>query len=246
MVALGRRIYGLGAVGLGLVGLVWGDFALQWQPVPAGVHHRAALAYAIGAALVLAGAALWRRRTAIYGAAVLTILYGLCVILLHLPKVIGHPLVFARWSGAAEQLALTAGGLIAYAASGRIGARTARLSHVGRMTFGLCLLIFGAAHFFYLDFTASMVPKYLPPSQTFWAVATGGAHIAAGLAILSGRQARLAATLVTAMFAGFGVLVHAPALLADPRSHLNWVANAMNLALTGAAWLVADSSGRRR
>jgi hypothetical protein len=43
------------------------------------------------------------------------------------------------------------------------------------------------------------------------------------------------------MCALFGVLVHAPLLLADPHSQLNWVMNGMNLSLTGAAWVVADS-----
>jgi hypothetical protein len=36
------------------------------------------------------------------------------------------------------------------------------------------------------------------------------------------------------------VLIHAPLLIAE-HSHLNWVMNAMNLALTGAAWITADS-----
>jgi uncharacterized membrane protein YphA (DoxX/SURF4 family) len=67
------------------------------------------------------------------------------------------------------------------------------------------------------------------------------AHFAAGVALLSQLGARLAAGLLTAMFAGFGILIHAPLLLADPHSHLNWVMNAMNLALTGSAWVVADA-----
>jgi uncharacterized membrane protein YphA (DoxX/SURF4 family) len=91
-----------------------------------------------------------------------------------------------------------------------------------------------------------MVPKWLPPGQTFWAVVTGVAHVAAGVAILARRWAHLAAVLLTVMFAGFGILIHAPLLLADPHSHLNWVMNAMNLALTGSAWVMADALAARR
>jgi hypothetical protein len=36
-------------------------------------------------------------------------------------------------------------------------------------------------------------------------------------------------------------LVHLPSLIADPHSHLNWVINAINLALTGAAWAIATA-----
>jgi hypothetical protein len=33
-------------------------------------------------------------------------------------------------------------------------------------------------------------------------------------------------------------------LLADPSSHANWSESALNIALIGAAWVVADSLGR--
>ena len=70
MITLGVRVYGLGALALGVIGLVWGDFALVWQPVPQGLPGRTALAYAVAAALALAGAALNFKRTAAIGAAV--------------------------------------------------------------------------------------------------------------------------------------------------------------------------------
>jgi uncharacterized membrane protein YphA (DoxX/SURF4 family) len=180
----------------------------------------------------------------VLGTFMLTVLYMLGVVLLHLPRVVAHPFTFTPWGGIGEQLALAAAGLVAYASSP--GVRAKSLVRTGQLVFGACLLIFGLAHFLYLDFTASMVPSYLPPNHMFWAVATGIAHVAAGVAILSGVQARLAAILLTVMFAIFSALVHVPALLADPHSHLNWVMNGINLALTGAAWVVADSLGRRR
>jgi uncharacterized membrane protein YphA (DoxX/SURF4 family) len=242
--ALGYRVYGLGAVALGLVGLAFGDFASVWQPVPAGLPSRTEIAYAVAVLFLLAGLAINWRGTAKAGAALLTVLYIVCVVLLHLPRIVGHPGVFVTWSGAAEQLALVAAGLILLAGTGR--ARSTGLARIGQTLFGICLLVFGAAHFVYLAETAAMVPANLPPGQRAWAVATGIAHIAAGLAILSGILARPAAVLATVMFAAFSLLVHIPALIADPRSHLLWAANAINLALIGAAWVVADNVGNRR
>ena len=109
------------------------------------------------------------------------------------------------------------------------------------MAFGACLLIFGASHFVYARFTASLVPLWLPPAQLFWAYATGVAQIAAGLAMLSGVQARLAAILLTVMYAAFSVLVHVPSVIAHPSSQANWTENGINLLLAGAAWVLAES-----
>ncbi len=245
MITLGIRVYALGALALGLVGLAWDDFALQWQPVPAGVPGRAALACVFAAALVAAAVAVNLRPAGAVGAAALCGLFAL-VVLLHAPEVVTHPLVVGAWSGLAEQLALCSAGLIAWALLAAPGGRAAGAGAPGRYAFGACLLVFGLAHFIYLDFTAGMVPKWLPPGQTFWAVVTGVAHVAAGVAILARRWAHLAAVLLAVMFAGFGILIHAPLLLADPHSHLNWVMNAMNLALTGSAWVMADALAARR
>jgi len=105
----------------------------------------------------------------------------------------------------------------------------------------VCALLFGGAHFFYMNLTAPLVPRWLPPTQEFWAYATGVGFIAAGVAILTGVQARLAAILLTAMFATFTLLIHGPMLAADPSNHMIWSENALNLAVMGAAWVLADS-----
>lgn len=247
MPALGWRVYGLGVMALGLVCLALGDF-VPGQPVPKTLPDRTALAYGAAAFMLVAGAAVEWRRTRAWAAAALTAYYGLIVVILMNGRVVlAHPAEYGAYSGDAEQLAIAAGGLIVYAASARIDAAlAARLTRLGQLTFGVCALLFGGAHFVYLNLTVPLVPKWLPPTQEFWAYATGVGHIAAGVAILTSVQARLAAILLTAMYASFTFLVHGPMLLADPSSHTIWSENAMNLALTGAAWVVADSLARPR
>jgi uncharacterized membrane protein YphA (DoxX/SURF4 family) len=241
----GWRFYGLGVLALGSVCLAWGDFD-PGQPVPKGFPDRTALAYAASAFMLVAGAAIEWRRTTAWGAAALTAYYALIVVILMNGRVVlAHYTEFGAYSSTAEQLAIAAGGLIIYAASARIDAALApRLTRLGQIAFGICALLFGGAHFFYMNLTAPLVPKWLPPTQEFWAYATGVGLIAAGVAILTGVQARLAAVLVTAMFASFTVLVHVPMLLADPSSHWIWSENALNLAMIGAAWVVAGSLAR--
>ena len=239
---LAARVYGLAAIATGLVGLVWGDFLAVWQPVPKDLPGRTALAYAVALALLLAGSAVQWQRAAALGALILTALYGLGVILLHVPRVIAHPSIFVTWSGTAEQLALVAGGMVAYASCAPIGQPIAeRLTKIGRLLFGACLVLFCWAHIVYPKETAAAVPAWLPPGQYFWAYATAAAHLAAGIAILSGLAARAAAMLLTAMFIVFGILVWVPTIFIDPHAHFNWAANAINFALIGSAWVIAAS-----
>jgi len=244
---VGWRAYGLGVMALGLVGLAWGDFD-PGQQVPGRFPDRTALAYAAAAFMLVAGAAVEWRRTAAWGAAALAAYYGLVVVLLMNGRVVlAHAGEFGAYSGAAEQFAIAAGGLIVYAARAGIDAAlAARLTRLGQLAFGVCALLFGGAHFVYLNLTVPLVPRWLPPTQLFWAYATGVGQMAAGVALLTGVQARLAAILLTAMYASFTPLVHLPLLLADPSSHFNWSENALNLALIGVAWVVADSLARPR
>jgi uncharacterized membrane protein YphA (DoxX/SURF4 family) len=219
--------------------------------VPKSLPGRTALAYAIAAAFLLAGASLQFKSSARAAALTLTLLYSLGVVLLHVPLIIAHPSVFAMWSGTAEQLALVAGGLTAY--SFCVSRESPGVEHmagadraagIARLIFGVCLIAFALAHLFYLKATADFVPSWIPPGQVFWAYATAAGHLGAAIAILSGIAARPAARLLTAMFILFGVLVHAPLIFADPHTHFNWAANAMNFALIGSAWLVAASLGQ--
>jgi uncharacterized membrane protein YphA (DoxX/SURF4 family) len=243
--AFGWRVYGLGVIAMGLAGLAFGAFD-PGQPVPGNFPARTLLAYAAGAFMVVAAAAIEWRRTAAWGAAALTAYFTIFVVILMNGRLLlRYYAVFGTYENIAEQLAIAVGGLIIYATTARIDAAlAARLISLGRLAFGICALIFGGAHFVYMNLTAPLVPKWLPPSQEFWGYATGVGFLAAGVAILTGVQARLAAILLTAMLASFALLIHEPMLLADHSSHTNWTESAVNLAVLGATWVVADSLRR--
>jgi uncharacterized membrane protein YphA (DoxX/SURF4 family) len=237
---VGTCIYGLGVVVLGLTGLVWGDFAVVWQPDSA--PGQSALGYALPILPLLVGWAMQWRRTVYLSALVLIGLYALGEIFLDVPRGFAHPSVFVAWYGVFEHLALAAAAVIICAYSAPLEPATVeRLSKISRLIFGICLIYFGLAHHFYLANTVSMVPAWLPPGQTFWAYATGAGHVAAGIALISGIYARPAAMLLAAMFTVFTILVHAPRIVSDPHTHMNWAENAVNFALIGSAWVIAAS-----
>jgi uncharacterized membrane protein YphA (DoxX/SURF4 family) len=243
---LGIHVYGFAAIALGVIGLVWGDFTTVWQPVPPGIAYHVVLAYAAAVCFLLAGAAVQWRRTARAGLVVLALLY--CIFAaLWLQRVIGFPQMIGTWLGFAEEFALVVAAVVACFAGlsgdSRGAAITVRISYI---VFGLCAIVFGLAHFIALQGTTAFVPKWIPPGQQFWAIFTGVAHSLAGIAILTGVLSVPASRLFTLMLLGFGALVWIPMLMSNPHEHTMWAGNAINLALAGAAWIVADSIANRR
>src|ERR1039457_4293637 len=52
----GLAFFAIGMMGLGMVALIFGDFALVWQPVAAWIPGRTALAYGSGVLMMVCGA----------------------------------------------------------------------------------------------------------------------------------------------------------------------------------------------
>ena len=238
--ALGRHVYGLAAIALGLTLLVWGDFANVWHPVRPGVPYRMLLPYVVGACLLAGGVALQVPRSARAGALSLAVLYLLAA-LLWLPRIVGYPHLFGTWSGFAEQFVVSAAAFVAYASWAPRGATwAAGAIRAGRVAFGICVLALGWAHFSALAATASMVPAWIPPGRSFWAIATGAAFLLAGVAIVAGQRAVLASRLLAAMLGGFAALVWVPSIVSHSRQQVAWTGFIVTLAAAGAAWLLAD------
>jgi uncharacterized membrane protein YphA (DoxX/SURF4 family) len=231
-------VFSLGVVVLGCLGVVYADFALQWQPVPADLPGRTPLAYLSAFVLTIAAAMTFVPRTRHAAMLALAVCFALWVALLHLPRVIAAPLDVSQWLGLAEISLLAIG-----AAAGARATSTVMSSQVSRaleLAAGPCLLVFGLSHFVYAQFTAQMVPGWLP-WPLFWAYATGCGHLAAGLSFLVGVADRLASVVFAMMLSAFVVLLHIPRVIADPGNRLEWTMLAIAASLSGAAWLLARS-----
>jgi hypothetical protein len=120
------------------------------------------------------------------------------------------------------------------------------LNRIGRILLGICAASFTLEQAIYLHPTATLVPKWLPPSQMFWAVTTTVLFALAAVALLTNRMALLAARLLTMMLLMFGLLVWAPLVVSDPHSHTNWSETVETFAIAGAAWILADLLGEYR
>ena len=230
---LGRHVFGVAALALGVITLVWHDYN--------GWHQARYTINAAGAAQIIGGAAIQFRRTAKTGALVLSAVY-LVFALLCVPRIVAAPQIYNSWGNFFEQFSLLTGAAIVYARLSSAWSRET-LNRIGRSLLGICAVSFTLEQAIYLHATAVLVPKWLPPGQMFWAVTTTVFFALAALALLTNRMALLAARLLTMMLVIFGLLAWVPLVLSDPHNHTNWSENAETFAIAGAAWILADLLG---
>jgi uncharacterized membrane protein len=238
--AAGPIVFALGLSGLGVLGLVYGDFALQWQPVPDWLPWRHGVAYVSAALLLLGGIGLFIKHVAGRSALVLTLVLFSTWVLPQALKVAAAGISVGSLLGLCETLAAMSGGWLLWASLARRG------TEVACRLFGVCCVIFGLSHFVYADFTAAMIPHWIPARLPL-AYATGAGHIAAGLGIALAIRPRLAATLEALMMSSFVILLHIPSLWADPAPdwapthRIQLTALFWASALAASAWLAAAS-----
>jgi hypothetical protein len=230
----GRHVFGVAALAFGLITLAWHDYN--------DFHQLRYIVYAAAATLIFGGAAIQFRRTAKTGAVALGAAY-LVFVLLCVPPIVAAPQVYNSWGNFFEQLSLVTGAAIVYARLSPAWSPET-LPRIGRILLGVCAASFTLEQAFYLPATANLVPKWVPPSQMFWAVTTTVLFALAAVALLANRKALLAARLLTVMVVSFGLLVWVALVLSDPHNHTNWSETAETFAIAGAAWILADLLGR--
>jgi uncharacterized membrane protein len=239
-------LFAIGMVGLGALALIYGDFAMVWQPVAPWIPGRTALAYLSGVIMLLGGIGLFFPATTAWSVRIL-FPYLIVWSLLKVPALFVAPKMEAVWLGLGELTVLLSGGWILFArlAALREGSPLAFLTgekgvRMARILFAVSLIPIGLSHLIYVKPTAELVPAWLP-YRTGWAYLTGMGQIACGLGVLFSILPRIAATAEAAMISLFALLVWAPAILASPTGRLPWTAFLITWAIASAAWVVAQN-----
>jgi hypothetical protein len=227
---LGRPVFGAASAAFGLILLAWHEYN--------GWHLPPYIAYAAAAAEIFGGAAIQFRRTAKTGAVLLCAVY-LAFALRCVPQIFAEPKIYNSWGNFFEQFSLVTGAAIVYA---RLSSPWSRetLHQLGRILVGICTTSFALEQAFYLKATASFVPKWIPPTQMFWAITTTVLFALAAVALLTNQKALLATRLMTMMLVIFALFVWLPLLLSDPYNHTNCSETAETFAIAGVAWILAD------
>jgi uncharacterized membrane protein len=241
----GRAIFAVTMIGLGIIGLVRRDFVPLWNPAP-NVSAGGLLVSLVSLISLAAGIGLLIRRMASGAARLLVAAFFLWLLLFRLPNFFRLPAFAACWS-VFPLVVMLAAALVLYARFANdwdhdhvgfaVGGNGLRIA---RALYGLSLIFFGAAHFIDVKDTVSLVPNWLP-AHMFCAYFTGCAFIAAGIAALTGVCARLAVTLSVLQITLFLVLVWLPIVATGSRNPFQWSETILNVALSAAGWVVADS-----
>ncbi|HEY9166646.1 MAG TPA: hypothetical protein VIS48_10850 [Candidatus Kryptonia bacterium] len=238
---LGRHVFGLAAIAYGVI-------TLNWHQIEAlgNISNPEILVYILGIFELIGGFAIQWQRTMRFGAVILAAIF-LIFSLYWIPQIIKTPLSFDNYGNFGEQFSILLGGVFVFASTilshPEVAAKIERAAYI---SYGICVISYSLYQLFYLNYTASLVPKWIPPGQMFWTVATTIAFALAAIAILSGRSALLASRLLTTMLIGFGVLIWVPACVIHLHEMSNWVENASNLAMAGSAWIVVDYLSKKR
>src|SRR5689334_18147591 len=201
-----RVLFALTMMGVGVIELIDQNFASVWAGVPQAFPGREVLVYACALVALATGAGMLAKRTAAPAALLLLGYLWVWTIAFKGQFVVRAPLEEGTYQSIGENLVLIAATWVLYGSfvrrggskvdffAGEAGIRAAYV------LYGLGLVAFGLSHFFYLDLTAPLVPKWLP-QPVFWAYLTGAIYLATGLALIIGIGARLAATIVAAQIA---------------------------------------------
>ena len=245
--SLGHALFAAAFIGVGILCLASGGFTSIWQGVPRALPSREALVYVGGAISLACGGGLFFKPTAALAARVLFAALLVWMLAFKVPLIFKAPLEEGSYQSNGENAVWVAGAWVLYTwlASAwekeRLGFIAGDLGlGLARIFYALALIAFGFSHFVYLDLTAPLVPSYLP-WHVGWAYFTGGAYIAAGVGIVTGVLARLAAALATAQMGGFLLLIWVPLVASGQANEFRFGEFVATCVLTAAAWVITDS-----
>jgi len=248
--SLGAAVFAIGLAAIAARNFIATDFVTELQPVPASIPGRSMLAYLNGALLLAATASVALNFRVRVAAMFTTLLLAIWFVMLHVPRVIAHPNAGNAWTPALEIFAMAGAALMLTALASADDPRQRRIGTLGLLCFAVTLPAFGALHFIYWEYVASVIPAWIP-GHVFWAYFTGVAHVAAGIAILLSvtaprfrRIAHVAASLWALMTGLWVVLLHVPRALAHMDARPEWTSLFVAITLCGGGLLVRQTLAR--
>jgi len=239
--AMGRHLFGAAAVALGVASLVLHTQLVSSWTLPG----RMVFLIVTAIAQITGGIAILFPRSSRFGAAILGAVY-LVFACTFVPEIFAQPRVYASWGDVFYALGLVVGAVVAYALAFATLPKVMKAANAAVFVFGLCNISYAIEQLEFFARTAGLVPRWIPPNGSFWAIATTIAFALAGISLLVRYQALLASRLLTAVLIVFGVTIWIPALITQSGQPGNWSEGLETFALAGCAWIVSDYLASKR
>jgi hypothetical protein len=167
IVGFSRGLFAIAAASLAILSLAYGDLVPIGQSLPSWIPWREPWLYGSALLVLAASVGLCFSRTALPSTwtigAYLAVWAVTCA-----PQIISQPLSVGAWYGFCEALTGLVGAWILYAilrwqARGlQMPIASERAVRAAQVLFGLICIFYGWSHFAYADYTAGMVPTWLP------------------------------------------------------------------------------------
>src|SRR5260370_14213062 len=203
--------------------------------------------YLVGIALVRAALSITVQIQSPLAATLLGAMFFSFVLLIDIPGIMAHPSNRFFWALGLREMAFS-GGALAYAGSHGSGGRTGGmpgLVTIGRFFVAIPAVFYGVEHFLHPEFApgvplAKIIPQWIP-GRLLWAYLAGAVLVAAGLALIVNKKARMAATCLGVMILLLVLFGYLPILVASPTDivALNYFAD--TLLFSGAVLGFADT-----
>jgi len=250
LLPFGRLCFAISIAFFGAQYLLYGRFEGGIPPVPPWTPGASFATYLLGAVLILCAVSIaipWHARHAAISLGGLLLLSFLFLHCLHLTAILHNGTDRTR---AFEGLTLSS---IAFALAGILpdpavpSASITRANgpfQLGRYLFAISMIVFGAQHFMYAAFIATLIPAWIP-LHLFWVYLTGAGFIVTGLSVATSILAPLATSCLGAMFLLWFLLLHLPRVAANPHHGDEWTSAFVALALSGGSFLLTAAFATR-
>jgi uncharacterized membrane protein len=236
---VGRIFVAISLLVFGVQHFIYGGFVATL--VPAFMPGRLFWAYFVGVAFVAAAIGILTKMLARPAATMLGVMFFLFVVLLHIPRIVGNSSDGNEWTSGFVALAMCGGAwILASAAPLDEREKADPFLKLGKYFFALAFVAFGIQHFVYARYGAGLGPPWYL-GWPLWACLFGAVLMAPGMAILLGKKARLAATLLATVIFLLFLLLYVPRIFAQLHNPNPWTSGFEVLALCGCALVLAGN-----
>ena len=236
---LGRLLYATALIIFGIEHFINANFPVGLLPVPMALPGRIVLVYMTGGILLVAGICLLLQQRVRLAAIVVSGLFGLVVLTVHVPLLLAAPANGGEWTAFFEGVALSGGALLLVGrAAGAPQTDARNLTRYGQWLFASSLVVFGMLHFIYAPYIATLIPGWIP-APLFWAYFVGVAFVGTAGSIFLNRQRTLGTGLLGLMFLLWVLVLHGPRVAASPQIEPEWTSLCVALAMSGSAFALA-------